>query len=171
MAGSALVTQLLVEVLTVSGGSLGDILVTQLLAEVLTYTPTSGVSLTAQLLWDYSGVSGQNTLVLARGTQATGAWVVSGASAHTYLWTFGGVSNYAGFASTATTSSVTRTFSVAGVEGAFRAISSTISAQVLGSDSTLTSATGVHVTAITVPNSFDGLVVKESQRARRVWPL
>jgi len=60
---------------------------------------------------------------------------------------------------------------VAGVEAGFRAISSTLSAHVDEVASSLTSATGVHVTAITVPNSFDGRVVKESQRARRVWPL
>lgn len=169
MATDIRTTQLVAEVLTsFQSAAATDVQVTQLVAEILTgLSGADAIGMAGRILWSYSGVSGRDTLIIARGTAVSGEWSLSGGSGHTYSWTFGQVTNYAGFASTATTSSLGRTFSVAGGELGWRQISSTVSA----GTASLTSALVAHVAAVAVPNYFDGKVTRESQRGRRVWPL
>ncbi len=148
------VTQLILEVLTASGASAAG-------------ASAAAASLTASVVWIQSGVSGVQNVVILRGTVVSAEWIVSGGSAHTYSW----VTNYAGFVSTATTSLVTRTFSVAPATMTMRQVSTTLSATVSALASTITSAVQIYVGAITVPNYWDGKVTRESQDRRRVWPL
>ena len=84
---------------------------------------------------------------------------------------FGGVAGVAGFVSTASTSAITRTYSIAGQELGLRQVSTTLSATVSAQNSSLTSAVAVHVGGVAWPNMFDGKVQRENQPARRVWPL
>lgn len=165
-------TQVVFEVLTASAGTSG-VQATQIVFEVLTFSGAylAAASLAASLVWIYSGVSNQNTVVIVKGTAVSAEWVISEGTSHLYTWTFGGVTNYAGFVSTATTSSITRTFSIAPATTGMRQISSTLSATVNAVNSSITSATAVNVTAVTIPNLFDGRISKESQRARRVFPI
>ncbi len=173
-------TQTVLEILTASGASAAGapnasaVQVTQVVLEVLTALGASGFvqsHLGASLVWIYSGVSGQANVVVRTGTTVSAEWIVSAGSSHTYLWTFGGVSQMAGFASTATTSLITRVYSTVAGELGVRQVSTTLSATVSAQASTLTSAVAIHVGAVVWPNLWDGKIVRESQRARRVWPL
>ena len=148
IAAPTQVTWTAIEVLTASGQAVA---------------PT--VALTASLIWIQSSVSGVRNVIVARGTTISADWVVSGGvSAFTYAFTFGGVSNIAGFGSTATTSIISRTYSVAGV----RAVSATVSD---ASAASVTSAVQVHTAAVVVPNHHDGKVTLSSQKYTRTYPL
>ena len=148
------VTQVVLEVLTASGASAGG--------------AASAISLTGTVSWTVSGIAGVSNVVIAKGTVVSGSWSVSGTSAFTYSWTFGQVANYAGFVSTATTSIITRTFSVAGGALGIRQVSTTVTDV---SAASLTSGFTVRVAALVWPNLHDGILKKESQKAKRVWPL
>ena len=148
IAAPTFLTWLGIEVLTASGASL-----------------IASTALTASLIWIQSSVSGVRNVIVARGTTVSADWIVSGGvSAFTHSFTFGQVSNIAGFASTATTSIITRTYSVAGV----REVSATVSD---ASGASMTSAVRVHTAAVVVPNYHTGIVTLSSQRHTRTWPL
>ena len=148
IAAPTRVTWLGIEVLTTSGASV-----------------IASTALTASLVWIQSSVSGVRNVIIARGTTLSADWIVSGGvSAFTHSFTFGQVSNIAGFASTATTSIITRTYSVAGV----REVSATVSD---ASGASATSAIRVHTAAVVVPNYHTGIVTLSSQRYTRTWPL
>ena len=166
VGGPTRVTQLLAEILTVSGPPPvgGPTRVTQLLAEVLTVDRTP---LTATLLFSVSGVSGVANVVIRTGTTVSGSWSVSGGAGHLYSWVFADLHGQSGFVSTAATSTIVRTYSVAGGSLGTRGVSSTVTASI----SSVTSAVLLHVTGIQVPNQLDGVFQRESQRARRTWPL
>lgn len=132
----------------------------------------AAVALTGAVNFTVSGTSGVANVVILAGTPVSGAWSVSGGTSHVYAWTFGGVSNISGFISTATTSSVARTYSVAGGGTlGIREVSTTLSATVSALNSSLTSAVQIHTGAVTVPSYYDGNVTLESQKARKVFPL
>ena len=185
-------TQEVIEVLTVDAESLGSatssIRVAQLLLEMLTVGPqvltpsavaaswstgTPNVfglavaTLTAQVVLVVSSVSVVNAIGHVPLTVSAEWRVCGGAGPLSYHWSFEGVSQMAGFASTATTSSVTRTYTTGG--GSLER--HRVSARVVdvGGVST-TSAFYVHVRARRAPSEFDGKVVIESQRRRRVFP-
>ena len=173
-------TQTVLEILTASGGSApaapnaSAVQVTQVVLEVLTALGASGFvqsHLGASVVWTVSGVSGVVNVVIAGNTPISGAWRVSDGTSHLYSWVFGGVTHASGFASTATTSSILRTYSVTGGALGLFQVSTTLSATVSGQASSITSAVGLHVGACVWPNLFDGKIVRESQAARRVWPL
>ena len=148
--------------------------VTLLVFEVLTggsAAAAAATSLTGSVVWIVSGISNVANVILRQGTTVSAEWIISGGTSHTYAWTFGGMANYAGFVSTATTSLVTRTLSVAPATMGIRQVSTTLSAIVSAQASLLTSAMTLHVGAIAVPNYFDGHITKESQNRRRTWPL
>ena len=169
--GPTRATQLLAEVLTVSGTPPpgGPTRATQLLAEVLTVS--AGIApLTARLLWSVSGTSGVANVVIRAGTTVSGSWSVSGGAGHLYSWAFADLHGQSGFVSTAATSAIVRTYSVAGGQLGTRGVSSTVTASGFGTSS-VTSAVLLHVTGIKVPNQLDGVFQRESQRARRTWPL
>ena len=151
IAAPTQVTWLALECLTASGASAA--------------APPPTVALTASVIFIVSGTSGVRNVIVARGTTVSGDIVVSGgASAYNFSWGFGGVSNIAGFTSTATTSIVTRTFSVAGI----REVSATVSD---ASAASVTSAAQVHTAAVVLPNHYDGKITLSSQRYTRTWPL
>lgn len=142
------VTWVALEILTASGASL-----------------VSPTTLTTSLVWIQSSVSGVRNVIIAPGTTVSAEWVVSGGtSPFTQAFTFGGVSNIAGFGSTATTSIITRTFSVAGV----REVSATVSD---ASAHSATSAVRIHTAAVVVPNYHDGKITISSQSRTRTMPL
>ena len=148
IAAPAFLTWLGIEVLTASGAS-----------------QIASTALTASLVFIVSGTSGVRNVVVARGTTVSADMLISGGiSAYTFTWGFGGVSNIAGFASTATTSIVTRTYSVPGI----REVSATVSD---ASGASATSAVRVHTAAVVVPNYHTGIVTLSSQRYTRTWPL
>ena len=163
-----LVGQAVVETLTVNAAP--HVLVDQAATEVLWAPPVApAVSLTAQLLFSVSGVSGVANVVIAQGTTVSGAWSVSGGvSAYTYSWAFADLHGQSGFVSTAATSTIVRTYSVAGGSLGTRRVSSTVTDTAAAS---VTSAVLLHVGGVTVPSLWDGKVVLESQAKRRCWPL
>ena len=150
-------TQIVLEILTASGASAGGV--------------ASAASLAARVVWIVSGTSGVANVLLLKGTTVSAEWIVSGGTSHTYAWTFGGMANYAGFVSTATTSLITRTLSIAPATTGMRQVSTTLSALVSAQASLLTSAMQLYVGAVAIPNVWDGKITKESQARRRVWPI
>ena len=125
----------------------------------------ASTALTASLVWIQSSVSGVRNVIVARGTTVSADWVVSGGvSTFTHSFTFDQVSNIAGFASTAATSIITRTYSVAGV----REVSATVSD---ASGASATSAIRVHTAAVVMPNHHSGKVTLASQPYTRTFPL
>lgn len=99
---------------------------------------------------------------------ASAEWQVSGGTGtYTYSWVFGNVLHESGFASTATTSSISRTYRLAGGALERRTVSTTVTDT---SGASLTSAFNIYVRGQQVPTGLDGNLVLESQPRRCVWP-